>query len=107
MMPSTQYVTLTAEHEGHTYEAEFKVNAGTPAQTYGDPDDCYPAEGPVIGLVCVRTLDNDALRYTCDDLDADTFDKLFPDEDVLAVAQREAEDEAWDNRGRRRRARQW
>lgn len=90
-MSRAQYVTLTAEHDGRTYEGEFSVEAGTPAQTYGDPDDCYPAEGPSVDLIRVRELGPDGWH----ECDVDT-ESMFPDEDVLAEAASVAADEAHD-----------
>ena len=47
-------VGWTAPVTEEEYRVRISVTPGNPGRTYGDPGDCYPAEGPEFEVVEVR-----------------------------------------------------
>lgn len=59
---SSQYAEVLAKGDGK--EAEFQlilncVTPGSPAQLYGEPGDCYPADAAEFELESIYVLDDD------------------------------------------------
>ncbi len=59
---SSQYAEVLTKGDGHEVEFLLTLNCvtlGSPAQLYGEPGDCYPAEAAEFELESVHVLDDE------------------------------------------------
>ena len=62
----THFATMNLRDADETQvDVEYTATGGDPGNTYGLPEDCWPAEAPEIGIVRVtRTADDSEVKLT-------------------------------------------